>query len=92
VKEYSAELEPTMAWEAETDRFQCVDKGGAVVVVVVHQTITEQRLGLAYGPPTYSTANGERLERLDSERFALKSGIVLTRLRTANRNKPPAAQ
>ena len=74
-----------MEWYAEVDRFE-VRLGLSLVTIVVRQKLTSKdqdgAQGLIHGPPSYSTIDGQAVERIDSRRFRiLATGEMLERIR-----------
>ena len=75
-----------MEWYAEVDQFE-VRVGLSLVTIVVRQKLTAKdhpngAQGLVHGPPSYSTADGQAVERIDSRRFRIvATGEMLERIR-----------
>ena len=75
-----------MEWYAEVDQFE-VRLGVSVFTIVARQKLstvdhTDGSQGLIYGPPSYSTIDGQAVERIDSRRFrVVGTSEVLERIR-----------
>jgi hypothetical protein len=69
----------SMAWTIEIDRFACTDGDGNAVEVIVRQQVSEVGMNVTQDPPTYVTADGRSLRRIDRSTFRLPTGEILTR-------------
>jgi hypothetical protein len=76
-----------MGWFIEIDRFVCTDRAGNAVEVTVRQQVSETGLNVTQSPPSYTTADGQTLQRIDRNSFRSAAGEVLTR-RAARRSRP----
>ena len=70
-----------MQWIAEVDEF-AARRGDVRVRIIVSQMISAtDKGGLKHGPPIYATAEGLKLERLDTRHFRLvATGEVFERI------------
>lgn len=69
-----------MEWSVQADEFQASNAERTITIFVRQTLRSSDSLGLIHGKPSYATADGEEVERMDGRRFRLiNTGEVFER-------------